>query len=413
MKNICLTFQVHQPVRLKKYRFFDIGNDDYYYDDFNNEKIIRKLADDFYLPTNKILLELLKKHKGQFKVAFSISGTAIDQFSSYAPEVIKSFQALSATGCVEFLAETYAYSLASLKNEEEFKRQVEAHSNKMEELFGQLPQVFKNTELIYSDEIGAMVAEMGFKAVLTEGARHILKWRSPNYLYYNSIIPFFRVLLKNSQLSEDIAFRLSNADWTGWPTTENNYLSVLNKISAEEKIVNLFMDYETVGQYQKKGKGIYNFLESFPSAVFEMTEYGFMTPSEIVCYNQPISTISVPEPIFRMPYERDLSVWPGNELQQEALNKLYESSDKIARCTDPVMLKDWQFLQSIDHFNYMSVKQFRDLDLIEGMNPYENFYEAFMNYMNVLNDFIMRLTRPIANLQSDFILKKMQQPVRV
>lgn len=393
MKNISLTFQVHQPVRLKRYRFFDIGNDNYYFDDFNNERIVRKSAEECYLPTNEILLDLLTEYKGQFKVAFSISGTAIDLFSLYAPEVIESFQRLSATGGVEFLGETYAHSLASEKDRVEFKRQIKAHVIKMKELFGQRPCVFKNTELIYSDEVGKMVAEMGFKAVLAEGARNILRWRSPNYLYRNPMNPELKLLFKNTRLSEDIAFRLSNPDWTGWPKTANNYLSALNSFPTDEKIVNLFMDYEMVGKGQKQGTGIFNFLRSFPLAVFEMTEYGFMTPFELISHYHPAQTIEVPNTISRADEGGDLTDWQGNELQQEALGKLYGLKDSIARCTNADLLKDWQYLQSSDHFYYMYSKFFSNRDFHHDLNPYDNPYEAFMNYMNVLSDFTLRLNK--------------------
>jgi alpha-amylase len=413
MKNISLTFKIHYPVRLKKYRFFDIGHDDYYYDDFENERIIRKAADEYLLPTNAVLLDLLKKYKGQFKVAFAISGTAIDLFKRYGPEVIESFQRLSATGCVEFLGETYAHSLASLKDKEEFGRQVEAHANAMEELFGQRPRVFKNTGLIYSDNIGKIIAEMGFKAVLTEGARHILRSKSHNHLYCNPINPNLKVLLKNQQLSEEIAFRLANPDWTGWPTTANNYLSTLNRIPDDENLVNLFMDYELVGKGQKKGTGIFNFLKSFPQALFEMTDYIFMTPSEIACYNQPAALLNVPDAISEVPYERDLSLFQGNELQREALGKLYELTEKIGRCRDHNLLKDWQYLQTSDHFRYMFGKQLPDVDQHEESNPYDNFYEAFMNYMNVLNDFSIRINHSITSINSDFVLKNYHQKVAI
>lgn len=413
MKNISLTFNLHHPVRLKRYRFFDIGNDNYYYDDFENEKIIRKAADEYYLPVNKTLSTLLKKHRGQFKVAFSISGTTIDLFTLYAPEVIESFQRLSATGCVEFLGETYAHSLASLKDLEEYKRQVEAHSDKMEELFGNRPRVLKNSDLIYSDNIGAIASELGFKAVLTEGARHILKWRSPNYLYSNPVRDNLKILLNNTALSEDLAFRFSNPSWTGWPTTANSYLSALNKTTADEKVVNLYMDYETVCKGQMNGSSTYNFLKSFPEAIFEMTDFTFMTPSEIACYNEAIAPLNVQGTISRKPYEGDLSIFTGNELQQEALAKLYELKEKINLSLDPDLIKDWQYLQTSDHFQYMNGKKFADIDQNGESNPYDNFYEAFMNYMNVLNDFAIRINRSIARTKTDFVLKNLQQQVAV
>lgn len=413
MKNICLIFQIHLPVRLKKYRFLDIGRDDYYYDDIENERITRKIADECYLPANEVLLKLISKHRGNFKAAFSISGTAIDLFTLYAPEVIESFQRLSATGCVEFLAETYYHSLSSVKDEDEFRSQVEAHSRKIEELFGQRPRIFKNTKLIYSDYIGAMISKMGFKAVIAEGARHILRRRSPNNLYCNSIRPELKILLRNIQLSNDISFRLSNPDWTGWPTTANNYLGLLNKIPAEEEIVNLFIDYDKAGYGQMKGNGIFNFLRSFPQSVFEMTEYGFMTPSEIVCYYQPVEALDIPGTISIAPHEQDLTSFLDNELQQEALKKLYGLKDKLDSYSDPDLIKDWKYLQTSDHFFYMSSNFFSHREYPFDQSPYDNPYEAFMNYMNVLNDFTNRLNRPISSINADYVINKMRPSVAV
>ena len=393
MRSICLYFKVHQPVRLRKLRFFEIGNSDYYYDDYNNELILRRIADNCYLPANKVILGLINKYQGRFRVSFSISGTAIDQFMFYAPEVIESFQELAATGCVEFLAEPYYHSLSALKNKTEFKRQAETHAIAIETLFGTRPTVFTNTELIYSDEIGATIAEMGYKATLTEGPNHILKWRSPNYLYRNAINPELTVLLKNYPLSDDIAFRFSNSDWSGWPLTAKKYVSWLNKIPKKEKIVNLFVDYETFGEHQKIETGIFKFLSLLPSSVFTKSDFEFMTPSDVVELYQPISTINVPYPISWADEERDLTAWLGNELQQEAFEKLYELSGMISQCTDPVLLKDWQYLQTSDHFYYMSTKYYSDGDVHAYFNPYDSPYEAFMNYMNVLNDFTIQLKR--------------------
>ena len=413
MKNINITFKIHHPVRLIKYRFIDIGNASYYYDDFENERIIRKAADEYYLPTNQLLANLIKKYKGQFKVAFSISGTAIDLFTIYAPKVIESFQELASTGCVEFLGETYAHSLVSLKNRDEFQKQVEAHSDKIEELFGQRPKVFKNTGLIYSDYIGAMAAEAGFKAVLIEGARHILRRSSPNYLYYNPFNTHLRILLNNPCLSENLAFRFSNPGWTGWTADEHNYLSILNKITEDEGIVNLCFDYETICREQKKAGATYNFLESFPSAIFEMTEFGFMNPSELISYNQPVAQLNVPETISAAPFEKGLMPYMGNDLQKEAFEKLYEVKERIDQCTDRDLLKDWQYLQSSDHFLYMASEAYAEAGLEGKENPYDNFYEAFMNYMNVISDFTLRTSRSLTMLQTDFAAMKLINRVAI
>jgi len=413
MKNISLTFKIHHPFRLKKYRFTDIGNDSYYYDDFENERMIRNVAEECYLPTNEILSELIIKHKGNFKVSFSISGTAIDLFSLYAPEVIESFQKLSATGCVEFLGGTFAHSLISIKDNDEFKIQVKDHSDKVAGLFGQQPKVFINTGMIYSDAIGAMISETGFKAVLTEGARQILKWRSPNCLYSNPINPDLKILLSNTALSEAVASGFSNPGWTGWQTNPSNYISVLNQNLEDEKIVNLVMDYEIPGRGQRNHKGIYNFLKSFPRSIFEMTEYKFMNPSEIIAYIESLSPINVPEIISSSPYENGLSSLLGNDLQQEAYGKLYGLLERINHCNDRDLLKDWMFLQSSDHFYYMADKKFQDKGMTVLTNPYENFYEAFMNYMNVLTDFTMRVNSSVIRIQTDFVLKRIVNQVAI
>jgi alpha-amylase len=409
MKSLSLTFQIHQPFHLKPYRFSDICNDPQYYDDLENEKIIKEASNNWYLPTNEKLLDLIKKHEGGFRLAFSISGTALDQFSLYAPHVIESFQRLAETGNVEFLAEPYAHSLAFLMDREEFIQQVKSHSEKIFEFFGQSTKVFKNTELIYNDSIGAAINEIGFDAVITEGDRHILKWRSPNYVYRNPIAPDLSILFRNIQLNDSIAFRFANPEWTGWPRIENSYLSILNKIPDHENIVNLFMDYELICQGQQKANKSFNFLNSFPSAVFEMTDYNFMTPSEIYDFNKPLSEISVPETISRQDNEGgDLSGWMGNELQKEAFDKLYGLKEKIKLCNDPKILRDWNYLQSTDHFYYMCAKFFSNKEVSSLNNPYNNPYEAFINYMNVLNDFSYRIYHSVLNLKSDYIQKKHQ-----
>jgi alpha-amylase len=391
MRTICLYFQVHQPFRFRRYRFFDIGNEHYYYDDYTNESILRKVADKCYLPANRLLLEMIKKHEGRFKVAFSISGVALDQFELYAPDVLESFKRLAETGSVEFLAETNAHSLAALKDKSEFEKQVNEHVRKITALFGQKPKVFRNTELIYSDEIGAMVADMGFEAMITEGAKHILGWKSPNYLYCNSINPKLKILLKNFTLSDDIAFRFSNKGWQEYPLTTEKYVGWLNDLDKKEETVNLFMDYETFGEHQWSETGIFEFLRNLPYAVFKNSKYTFSTPSEVARNLQPVSAINVTYPISWADEERDLTAWLGNEMQQEAFNKLYELAPKIRKANDPRLEKDWNYLQVSDHFYYMCTKFFSDGAVHSYFNPYHSPYDAFINYMNILNDFIIRV----------------------
>jgi len=391
MRTICLYFQVHQPFRFRKYRFFDIGNDHYYYDDYSNESILHKVSQKCYLPANELILDLIKKHKGRFKVAYSISGIAMEQFRLYAPEVLESFKKLADTGKVEFLSETYAHSLSSLKEREEFERQVRTHDQLIKEHFGQEPTVFRNTELIYSDEIGAMVADMGFKAMLTEGAKHILGWKSPNYLYCNAINPKLKLLLKNFKLSDDIAFRFSNKGWPEYPLTADKYVFWLNQTPENEEVINLFMDYETFGEHQWKETGIFDFLAALPTSVFKNSPFTFSTPSEVAKKLQVVSAVNVPHPISWADEERDLTAWLGNEMQNEAFNKLYSLGEKVHESGVEGIKQDYAYLQVSDHFYYMSTKFFSDGEVHSYFNPYDTPYEAFINYMNVLSDFEIRV----------------------
>lgn len=410
MKTICLYFQVHQPFRYRRYRFFDIGNDHYYYDDYANETILRKVADNCYLPANQILLEAINRNKGQFKVAFSLSGIALEQFRIYAPEVIESFKALAQTGCVEFLSETYSHSLVSLMNNDGFAEQVKRHDDLIESLFGMRPKVFRNTEMIYSDYIGETVYNMGFKAMLTEGARHILGWKSPNFLYCNAINPRLKILMRNYKLSDDIAFRFSNKAWAEYPLTAEKYVDWLEKQDSKEEVINLFMDYETFGEHQKKATGIFDFLGALPDAIVRSNQLNFGTPSEIADSLQPVAAVHVNHPISWADEERDLSAWLGNELQNEAFNKLYSLIDRMKECDNPDLKKDWDYLQISDHFYYMCTKFFSDGEVHMYFNPYESPYEAFINYMNVLSDFKLRLEAHIPQNEVDqqiSALKKM------
>jgi len=391
MRTICFYFQVHQPFRFRRYRFFDIGNDHYYYDDYSNESILHKVAEKCYLPANELMLDLITKHKGKFKIAYSISGIALEQFRLYAPEVLESFKKLAATGHVEFLSETFAHSLSSLKGSEEFKRQVDAHRLIIKELFGQEPTVFRNTELIYSDEIGAMVADMGFKAMLTEGAKHVLGWKSPNYLYCNAINPKLKLLLKNFKLSDDIAFRFSNKGWPEYPLTAEKFVNWLKQVPKNEEVVNLFMDYETFGEHQWAETGIFEFMRSLPGVILKNSSFSFSTPSEVVKNLQVVSAANVPHPISWADEERDLTAWLGNELQNEAFNKLYSLEDKVNHSDDAELKQDFTYLQVSDHFYYMSTKFFSDGEVHSYFNPYDTPYDAFINYMNVLSDFEIRV----------------------
>ncbi|RPA69898.1 alpha-amylase [Cyclobacteriaceae bacterium YHN15] len=401
MRTICFYFQVHQPFRIKPYRFFDIGDDHYYWDDYSNKSIIRKVAQKCYLPMNALLLDMVNHYNGKFKVSFSISGVCLDQFEAYAPDVLESFQKLVATGHVELLNETDAHSLCSLTSKTEFNRMVENHKAKIKRLFnGYDPKVFRNTELIYSDKIGGMVAEMGFEGMLTEGAKHILGWKSPNFVYQNAIDPNLKVLLKNFQLSDDIAFRFSNKTWSDYPLTTEKFVNWINAIPKEQEVLNLFMDYETFGEHQWAETGIFEFMKSLPNAVFQYTDFGFNTPTEVVRGAKPVSKINVPVPISWADEERDLTAWLGNDLQNEAFSKLYELEAKVKKIDDPEIQRDWNYLQTSDHFYYMCTKFFSDGAVHSYFSHYETPYDAFINYMNVLSDFILRVKNKEKELEA-------------
>ena len=391
MRSICFYFQVHQPFRLKKYRFFDIGNDHSYYNDYENRTIMRKVAEKCYLPANQLFLDLVNEYGDNFKIAYSLSGTVIDQFELYAPDVLESFQKLFATGRVELLDETYSHSLSALRPEDVFDYQVNRHRRKVKELFGLQPKIFRNTELIYSDEIGEKVAKLGYEGMLTEGARHIMGWKSPNYLYCNAINPKLKLLLKNFKLSDDIAFRFSNQAWEEYPLTAEKYVSWLNAIDSNEEVINLFMDYETFGEHQWKETGIFDFMRALPEKVFKYSDYQFHTPSEVVAKHNPVGVLNVPYPISWADEERDLTAWLGNELQNEAFENLYKLFERVKELDDPELWRDWLYLQTSDHFYYMCTKWFSDGDVHKYFNPYSSPYEAFINYMNILSDFRIRL----------------------
>ena len=392
-KSICLYYQVHQPTRLRLYRFFDIGKDSHYYDDFANRTILRRVAQKCYLPMNQQMLELINKNKGKFKICYSISGSALEQFQRFCPEVIASFKALAETGKVEFLAETYYHSLASLANESEFRAQVEKHAAKIEELFGVKPTAFRNTELIYSNGIGEMVYDMGYKTMLTEGARHIMGWRSPNYVYTGETQPKLKLLLRNYTLSDDIAFRFSQNK-----VTAEQYVGWLKDNAKEGDIVNLFMDYETFGEHQGAESGIFDFMRELPAAVIKDGTFSFVTPSEATKKYKAVSDIAVDDPISWADEERDLTAWLGNELQNEAFKKVYAMTEKLSIVNDPELWEDFGHLQESDHFYYMCTKFFSDGEVHKYFNPYDTPYEAFINYMNVISDFQIRLDEKRAAL---------------
>lgn len=391
MRSICLYFQVHQPFRLRTYRFFDIGADHYYYDDYQNKHIVKRIAEKCYLPANEILLGLIKEYGADFRVSFSITGTAIEQFKKYTPEVIESFRKLAKTGNVEFLAETYSHSLAAFKNETEFRQQVQQHAQTIEKLFGVKPVAFRNTELVYSNEVADMVYRLGYKVMLTEGAKQVLGWKSPNYLYKSKPHPGLKLLLRNYQLSDDIAFRFSQTNWSEWPLTAEKYLNWLNVIEKKQEVVNIFMDYETFGEHQKAESGIFAFLKALPGTVLRSKKWIFRTPSQIADLLDPVDSLDVPYTISWADEERDMTAWLGNDLQDEAFDTLYSVAATMSDCDDEDLVRDWNYLQCSDHFYYMCTKWFSDGAVHHYFNPYGTPYEAFINYMNVVSDFLIRV----------------------
>ena len=391
MKTVCFYFQVHQPWRLKTYRFFQMGKDHNYLDDFTNRSIMQKIARECYLPMNALLLSLIKQNKGAFRCSFSITGSAVEQFKAYAPEVLDSFKELAATGCVEFLGETYSHSLSSLYSTEEFKQEVKLHSAMLKEEFGIKPTAFRNTELIYSDDIAATVSGMGFKTMLAEGAKHILGWKSPNFAYTDAVDNKLRLLLRNYKLSDDIGFRFSNEGWSEWPLTADKYASWVAAETGE--VVNIFMDYETFGEHQKASTGIFDFMKALPAALMATGEVEFATVSEASKKLQPVAVLHCPHAMSWADEERDVTAWLGNDLQNEAFNKLYALAPRIRKTKNKDFEYVWHFMQNSDHFYYMATKWFSDGDVHSYFNPYGSAYEAFINYMNVLADFEIELNK--------------------
>ena len=391
MKTVCFYFQVHQPWRLKTYRFFNMGNDHNYLDDFTNRSIMQKVARQCYLPMNALLLSLIEENKGAFKCSFSITGSAIEQFKAYAPEVLESFKKLAATGCVEFLGETYSHSLSSLYSADEFKSEVKLHSAMLKEEFGVKPTAFRNTELIYSDDIAKAVEGMGFKTMLAEGAKHILGWKSPNFVYTDAVDNKLRLLLRNYKLSDDIAFRFSNEGWPEWPLSADKYAGWVAQENGD--VINLFMDYETFGEHQKASTGIFDFMKALPAALLATGELEFATVSEASKKLQPVAVLHCPHTMSWADEERDVTAWLGNDLQNEAFAKLYALAPKVKKAKNKDFEYVWHFMQNSDHFYYMATKWFSDGDVHSYFNPYGSAYEAFMNYMNVLADFEIELNK--------------------
>lgn len=390
MKAVSFNFEIYQPFRLKRYRFFDIGNDHYYYDDFLNDDIVTRIAQQSYIPAAETLLRMVNDTKGAFRFSISLTGVAIEQFEQYVPEFIDLLRKLADTGKVEFLATPYAHSLASLYDPEEFQLQTKVLCEKIYSLFGQKPKVFRNTELIYSDDIAPQIYTMGFKGCLTEGAKHILGWKSPDYVYSAASAPKLKLLLKNDKLSDDIAFRFSDTNWDAFPLTADRYMDWIAATPPEEQIINICLNLETFGSMQPASTGIFQFLEALPRFANERG-IEFWTPGEAISKLKPVDTLAVVHPISGADEARDVSAWCGNQLQREALDKLYAAGERVRLCEDRRLKQDWWYLQGSDHFYYMSTKHFADGSAHANFSPYESPYQAFTNYMNALADFLVRV----------------------
>ena len=392
MPAVCFYFQVHQPYRLKRYSYFDIGGDESYFDEALNRSVIERVALNTYIPANKRLLDCIKQSRGEFKVSFSLSGTVIEQMKAYAPEALESFKALARTGCVEFLGETYYHSLASLYDAEEFRQQVELHSNLIESEFGQRPRVFRNTELVYDDRHGAEISALGFDGIITEGAQDILGWRSPNFLY-RVVDCSTKLLLRNYKLSDDIAFRFSSqAEKGAGYLGPDLYTRWLHELTGNADVVGIFLDYETFGEHHRESTGILDFLSALPALVLAHQDWKFVTPSEAVRHLHAATELSYPRITSWADVERDVSAWRGNKMQQAALAAIYDTANLYGGCGIreagmEVTLETWRRLQTSDHFYYMSTKGAADGEVHRYFSPFESPYDAFIAYMNVLKDF--------------------------
>lgn len=387
MKTICLYFEIHQNIQLKRYRFFDIGTDHYYYDDYEDERLITDVANRSYMPALEALGEMLKEHPGFFKVAFSLSGVGMEQLEIHAPQVLEKLQELNQTGCVEFLAEPYSHGLASLANEESFAKEVKRQCQKMKEYFGKDPKVLRNSSLIYSDDIGAQAAQMGFKGMLTEGARHVLGWKSPHYVYNCALAPNLKLLLRDVNLSDDISLRFSNVDWEGYPLFADNYVDRIANFPGEEHVVNIFMELSALGVAQPLSSNILEFLKALPECA-KQRGLTFSTPSEICDTMPSVGALDVPDTLSWTDEERDVSSWLGNPMQREAFNKLYSVADRVRIADDPRINQDWDYLQASNNFRQMTTKP-SQVGIDRGI--YASPFDAFTNYMNILGDFIARV----------------------
>jgi alpha-amylase len=416
MPSICFYFQVHQPFRLRNYSFFDIGRSHIYEDEKSNRAILDKVSEKCYLPANRKVLELIRRHDGRFRISYSISGTALEQFEKYRPDVLASFIELANTGCVEFLSETYAHSLSFIFSKAEFERQVSKHRGLIRRLFNQEPKVFRNTELIYNNELAAQIDKMGYKGILCEGVDRLLGDRSPNFLYKGVNAGPLKVLLKNYRLSDDIAFRFSDKGWKEFPLTVDKYQRWIHEVAGNGEVVNLFMDYETFGEHQWESTGIFNFLDQLPAGVFRHPDFDFKTPSEVIHSYPARDTYDAHDFISWADTERDLSAWLSNSMQREAASRIYSIENDVIWSGEEDLIRVWEKLQTSDHFYYMCTKFWNDGDVHKYFSPYDSPYDAYMYYMNAFCDLECRLrdrkkTSPVQLLMNELELKTTEKPI--
>jgi len=383
MASVCFYFQVHQPFRLRRYSIFD--QDHHYFDDYKNSEILRKVANKCYLPANQCIYDLIKRHEGRFKVSYSLTGVVLDQMQTWTPEVIGSFERLAATGCVEFIAETYYHSLSFLYSLEEFADQIALQQKKIRDLFGLSSRIFRNTELIYNNQVAAAAHKLGFRAVIAEGTDRLLGYRSPNFIYRPPGVAI-DLLLKNYRLSDDIAFRFSNRGWSEWPLTAEKFARWVDQVNGNGYTVNLFMDYETFGEHQWSDTGIFDFLYHLPAEILRHPDNDFKTPTEVVEAYKAMGEYDAPHMTSWADTERDLSAWLGNAMQSNALHEIYAIEGLVKAKGDAELLSDWRRLQTSDHYYYMCTKYFADGDVHKYFNPYESPYDSYINFMNVLDN---------------------------
>ena len=387
MKTICLYFEIHQIIHLKRYRFFDIGTDHYYYDDYENERSITDIAERSYIPALNAIEQMIKEHGKYFKVAFSLSGVGMEQLEMHAPQVLEKLQQLNETGCVEFLTEPYSHGLSSLANEEIFALDVQKQANKIEEYFGKKPTILRNSSLIYTDDIGAQAAAMGFKGMLTEGAKHVLGWKSPHYVYNCAMAPSLKLLLRDVELSDDISLRFNNSEWDGYPLFADTYINRIANFPEEEQVINIFMELSALGIAQPLSSNILEFLKALPACA-KAKGITFSTPSEICAKMKSVGNLEVPDTLSWVDEERDVSCWLGNCMQREAFEKLYSVADRLRIANDPRLNQDWDYLQASNNFRFMTTKP-SNVGLDHGI--YSSPFDAFTNYMNILGDFMNRV----------------------